>query len=285
MMSSKLWAPGKNRPCLARNSRTSGSRAADPLADQLVEVADHLAVRGEVLGRHRADRVATCPRRTGRAPAARAARRARRTARGRRAPGSRTRAGRGSAPRRRRAGRRAGRAAWPRRRASICAQVRVARRVRRADALGQPPLDARPLLGHDLVELAPDVAEDVAQPVSLEQLLAPALEAVHQVLQAGQVGARRVARPPAALHQPAQRLRQVALGHDVVGERVDDLVGIEVGDPWLPSQREYRARRARAARGRPSSAARLARAPVERPSRSRGSGEYGGHRPGRAHRW
>ena len=26
MMSSKLWAPGKNRPCLARNSRTSGSR-------------------------------------------------------------------------------------------------------------------------------------------------------------------------------------------------------------------------------------------------------------------
>ncbi len=26
MMSSKVWAPGKNRPCLARNSRTSGSR-------------------------------------------------------------------------------------------------------------------------------------------------------------------------------------------------------------------------------------------------------------------
>ena len=31
--------------------------AADPLADELVEVAHHLAVRGEVLGRHRLDRL------------------------------------------------------------------------------------------------------------------------------------------------------------------------------------------------------------------------------------
>ena len=57
MMSSKVWAPGKNRPCLARNSRRVRVAAADPLADQLVEVADHLPVRGEVLGRHRPDRL------------------------------------------------------------------------------------------------------------------------------------------------------------------------------------------------------------------------------------
>ena len=58
MMSSNVWAPGKNRPCFARNSRTSGSRAADPFADQLVEVADHVAVGGEVLRRHRPDGIA-----------------------------------------------------------------------------------------------------------------------------------------------------------------------------------------------------------------------------------
>ena len=36
--------------------------------------------------------------------------------------------------------------------------------------------------------------------------------------------------PPAALHQPAERLAEVALGHDVVGERVEDLVGVEGRD-------------------------------------------------------
>ena len=46
-------------------------------------------------------------------------------------------------------------------------------------------------------------------------------------------------RAPAALHQPAERLGQVALGHHVVGERIEDLVGLEVGARcWLPSQRE-----------------------------------------------
>ena len=94
----------------------------------------------------------------------------------------------------------------------------------------EPPLDAGPLLGHDLVELAPDVAQDVVELVALEQLLAPPLEALHQVAQAGHVAAGRVARPPAAFHQAAERLGQVALGHHVVGERVEDLVGVEVGD-------------------------------------------------------
>jgi hypothetical protein len=35
---------------------------------------------------------------------------------------------------------------------------------------------------------------------------------------------------PAALHQPPQRLGEVALGHDVIGERVEDLVGVERRD-------------------------------------------------------
>ena len=76
--------------------------------------------------------------------------------------------------------------------------------------------------------------EDVAEPVALERLLATSLQAVHEVAQPGEVGTRRVARPPAALHQPAQRLGQVALGHHVVGQRVHDLVGIEVRELLRP---------------------------------------------------
>ena len=87
-----------------------------------------------------------------------------------------------------------------------------------------------PLLGHDLVELSPDVAQDVVEAVSLERLLALPLETLHEVAQAGHVAAGRVARPPAAVHQAAERLGQVALGHDVVGEGIEDLVGVEVGD-------------------------------------------------------
>ena len=68
MMSSNVWAPGKNRPCLARNSRRVRVAAADPLADQLVEVADHLAVGGQVLRASSTGSPRTCPTRTGRAP-------------------------------------------------------------------------------------------------------------------------------------------------------------------------------------------------------------------------
>ncbi len=69
--------------------------------------------------------------------------------------------------------------------------------------------------------------EHVVQlPVALEQLLARA-EAIDQVTQAGHVRAGRRS-PPATLHEPPQRPREVALGHEVVGERVEDLVGVEV---------------------------------------------------------
>ena len=50
MMSSSVRAPGKNRAVLGEElRRRPGSLAAEPLAEELVEVADHLAVRGEVL--------------------------------------------------------------------------------------------------------------------------------------------------------------------------------------------------------------------------------------------
>ena len=87
----------------------------------------------------------------------------------------------------------------------------------------------RPLLADDLVELAPDVAEHVVELVALEHLLAPPLEPIDQVLEAGHVATGRVAGPPATFHQSAERLGEVAFGHDVVGERVEDLVRVEVG--------------------------------------------------------
>ena len=49
--------------------------AADPLLDQRVEVADHLAVGGEILRGHALDRLGQARRRTGRGPACGAARR------------------------------------------------------------------------------------------------------------------------------------------------------------------------------------------------------------------
>ena len=70
-----------------------------------------------------------------------------------------------------------------------CADAGVGRRRR----LVEPALDARPLLGDDLVELLADVGEDVAQLVALLELLAPAAEPLAELVEAGQVGARRVA--------------------------------------------------------------------------------------------
>ena len=135
------------------------------------------------------------------------------------------------------------------------AQVRVRAAV--GGRLGEASLHARALLGDDLVEFPADVAEDVAQPVPFEGLLAPPLEPIHQVAEAGEVRARRVARSPAPIHQAAQGLRQVALGHDVLGQGVHDLVGVEVGEvlaavparvPGATGER----RRSRSRRGRPA---------------------------------
>ena len=79
-------------------------------------------------------------------------------------------------------------------------------------------------------ELAPDVAEHVAQVEPFAQLLASPAQTVHEVLEPGQVRPGRVAAAPAAFHQPAQGLGQVALGHDVVRQRVEDLVRRQIGE-------------------------------------------------------
>ena len=73
-------------------------------------------------------------------------------------------------------------------------------------------------------------ASDVAQLIALLELLAPPAEALAEVVEAVEVGAGRVAAAPAAFHQPPERLAEVAFGHDVVGEGVHDLVGVEGRD-------------------------------------------------------
>ncbi len=97
-----------------------------------------------------------------------------------------------------------------------------------------PALEALALLGHDLLELAPDVAEHVPELVSLAKLLPTPHEPVHQVLEAGEVRARGVIAPPAAFHEAAEGLGDIALGHDVVGEFREDLVRVEVREPLGP---------------------------------------------------
>lgn len=234
MISSKVWAPGKNWPCLARNSRTSGSSPPMRRRNQVVEVADHLAIGCEVLEAYRPDRVGH----------ARDVLVEHLTAQPRHELVEAL-AGVGfeevvvlqpaqALPDV------LGQAVEPvqplgRHVAQQLAEVAVVRAVvGRIGRLGKPSLDAGTFLRHDLVELSSDVAEHVPQPVPLEGLLPPALEPVHQVAQPGEVGARRVARPPATLHQAAQGLGEVALGHHVVRERVDDLFGIEVGELLAP---------------------------------------------------
>ena len=161
--------------------------AADPLADELVEVAHHLAVRGQVLGRHRLDRLGHAGHELVEHLAlepldelVEALARVRLEEVvvlqpadpladvGRQAVELVEPLGR-----RRRAACRAG----PRR-PSPAFEASSSRRS-----------TPGPLLGDDLVELAPDVAEDVVEPVPLEHLLALPLEALHQVAQAGHVAA------------------------------------------------------------------------------------------------
>ena len=133
----------------------------------------------------------------------------------------------------------------------------------------------------DLLELLADVAEHVVELVALEHRLALPLQPLHQVAQAGHVAAGRVARPPAAVHQAAERLGEVALGHHVVGERVDDLVRVEVGDLLRPVP-------GRVAGGPGEGIRRLARrrpAAAGRPARGRAGRASTRSSPRSGHRW
>ena len=303
MMSSKVRAPGKNAPCFARNSETSGS--APPMRWRMRSLRSRTISRFAARSSGRIERIASDMPLTYWSSICCWSRWTSSSKRWR-ASGSRKSYSRSPPIRSPMSSGRA--SSWSSRFAATSRSIR--RRPGSAagsEAAGSPPgarvsrvaspaggglggvepaLHAGPLLRDDLVELAADVAEDVAQPVALEHRLAPPLEPVHQVAQPREVAARRVARPPAALHQPAQGLGQVALGHDVVGHRVEDLVRVEVGDllaavparePGLPGEGDLggAARRRGGWRGRAGA----------RPQVGGVRGEGGHRRRGSGHRW
>ena len=89
-------------------------------------------------------------------------------------------------------------------------------------------LDPGALGLEDLVQLLLDVVQRRAEIVAIELLLAPLPEPVQQVLDAGHPLALWVL--GAALEHPAQRAPQVAVRHEVVGHRGQEVVGVEVGE-------------------------------------------------------
>ena len=196
MMSSSVCAPGKNARAGRGTRRDVRVAAGEPLLEELVEVADHLAVGARDPRGSRSERVRHAAHELVEHLLAQLLERARRSARGRPAPGSRTPRARGSGRRRRAAARRAGRGAWrPCRGASRSAgstarrrsrggarriRARVGCMPRRVEAL----LDPGSLLGDDRVELAPDVGQRRRRACSVEQLLAAPCQPVHQVAQA-----------------------------------------------------------------------------------------------------
>jgi hypothetical protein len=98
---------------------------------------------------------------------------------------------------------------------------------RLARSVADPPLDTPALGLDDRRQLFTDIGQHVAQLVSLQQLAAALCQAAEQLPQPSQIlPARPLTRPvDAPLHQPAERLGDVPFGHQVVGERLQDLVG------------------------------------------------------------
>ena len=95
--------------------------------------------------------------------------------------------------------------------------------------LVQPTPDAGPLFVDDGVELPADFGQDVVQLVPIQELLPAAIESLPQVTEAGHVAAGHVAGPPATFHQAPQGLGQIALGHHVIREGIHDLARLEIG--------------------------------------------------------
>ena len=118
------------------------------------------------------------------------------------------------------------------------------RRVERALLrLVHATLDPRSLLVQDLAEPAVEVVEHAVEVRTLQRLLALRAEALHDPPQAGDVTAARA--PQAALHEPMQRPTHVALGQDVVRERIEHVVCVERGQllAAVPSRVAERAHR------------------------------------------
>ena len=232
---------GEEPPMLRQKLACIRVAAADPFAYQFVEVADHLTVGGEVFGAHRTDRVGHPGHELVQDLPLQALHDVIEPFAGVRLEevvllqtadalpdvGWQTveliQPPRGCVPEHRpqlgilRGG--------PRRRLGIGGRLGC-----RRGGLVETTLHTRPLLRHDLVDLASDVTEHVAQPVAVKQFLSLAFQACEEVPKAGHVATGGVAAAPAAVDQPADRFREVALGHDVVGQRGEDLVRVEVGD-------------------------------------------------------
>ncbi len=137
--------------------------------------------------------------------------------------------------------------------------------VARVAGVLDPPLDPRPLLIEDLVELLGDVVVDAPEVAAFE-LLAPALAELLEHL-AHALEPLAVAVLEALLEHPAQRRVEIAVVEQVVGHLGEQRVGVEVEpdlrpvptgvseggtrhEPRVPLPRRARSR-GRDARGRP----------------------------------
>ena len=149
--------------------------------------------------------------------------------------------------------------------------------------LVEPPLHPGSFVVDDLLELAANVAERVTELVAVQHFLSATFQAVEEIAQPHELATRRVAGSPATLHQATERLDEVALLHHVVGERVEDLVGTQVGDPLRPVPAGVAGARGQGRVGLAGrlgciapTPARASRGPASGP-RSRGIGRVGGH--------
>ena len=92
--------------------------------------------------------------------------------------------------------------------------------------VAHPPLDALALGLQDVVELLLDVVEHRGEIVAVELLLALPAQPVEQILEPGEVGPVRVLR--AALEEAPERAPRIAVRQEIVGHRVEELIGVEI---------------------------------------------------------
>ena len=116
----------------------------------------------------------------------------------------------------------------------------VARRRFRAVALGgrtfaqslarllQATSQRALLHAQDLVQPLPDVLDDGSEVVAVEHLATPLTQPSQQLLEAGETLSLLVLQ--AALEQVAQRLLEIAEVHEVVGDRVEQVIRVERWD-------------------------------------------------------
>ena len=137
--------------------------------------------------------------------------------------------------------------------------------VRRRGCVVEPALDAGPLVGHDLVELLPDVGQDVAAADSAPAAPRAGGEGV-RAGRRGRAGRGRVGSRPRQPRSISRRSASPRSPSAMTSSASASMISSasRAGIVWLPSQRAYRAARA-------SSGSRADPA-ADPPSRSRRSG-------------